>query len=179
MMILKQRPLKKLSLLTLFLVMAFSSSQAVALSFSGTKVGYVNLNRLVKESKMGQKATESLTVLRQNKEADIREKIKEINAIKLELEAGVDDLKREDKKDKVDDLNVLVKEYKRMQADAKEEIERQDRDLVAEILKKADGILKNIAKKEGFGIILKDPKVVGYLDPDLDITDDVLRALNK
>ncbi len=178
-MILKQRPLKKLSLLTLFLVMAFSSSQAVALSFSGTKVGYVNLNRLVKESKMGQKATESLTVLRQNKEADIREKIKEINAIKLELEAGVDDLKREDKKDKVDDLNVLVKEYKRMQADAKEEIERQDRDLVAEILKKADGILKNIAKKEGFGIILKDPKVVGYLDPDLDITDDVLRALNK
>ncbi len=177
-MMLKKQPLKKLSLLALFLVMAFSS-QAVALSFSGTKVGYVNLNRLVKESNMGQKATERLNELRQNKELDIREKVKEINAIKLELEAGVDDLKLEDKKDKVDDLNVLVKEYKRMQADAKEEIEKQNRDLVAEILKKADSILKNIAKKKGFGIILKDPKVVGYLDPDLDITDDVLKSLNK
>jgi outer membrane protein len=66
-----------------------------------------------------------------------------------------------------------------MQADAKDEIEKQNRDLVAGILKKADGILKSIAKKRGFGIILKDPKVVGYLDPDLDITDDVLKALNK
>ncbi len=175
---LKQHTLKKLGLMGLVLVMAFAS-QAVALPFSGTKVGYVNLNRLVKESKMGQKATERLNVLRQDKEADIREKVKEINAIKLELETNVDDLKLEDKKDKVDDLNALVKEYKRMQADAKDEIEKQNRDLVAEILTKADDILKSIAKKKGFGIILKDPKVVGYLDPDLDITDDVLRALNK
>jgi len=178
MTMLKKQLLIKFSLPVIILIMAFSS-QAFALSFSGTKVGFVNLNRLVKESKMGQKATESLNVLRQNKEADIREKVKEINAIKLELESGVDDLKLEDKKDKVDDLNALVKEYKRMQADAKEEIEKQNRDLVAEILKKADGILKSIAKKKGFGIILKDPKAVGYLDPDLDITDDVLKALNK
>ena len=175
---LKKQPATKLGLMVFFLVITVSS-QAAALTLSGTKVGYINLNRLVTESKMGQKATEELNVLRKDKEAELKEKVKEINAIKLELETNVGDLKLQDKQDKAEDLNTLVKEYKRMQADAKEEIERQDRDLVAEILKKADGILKSIAKKQGFNIILKDPKVIGYLDPELDITDDVLKALNK
>lgn len=168
----------KFCFLPILLIMAFSS-QAVALSFTGTKVGYINLGRLVKESKLGQDASEKIAVLRQQKESELKEKVLQIKEIKLELETEPDTLKDDVKKDKVDDLNALAKEYKRMQADAKEEIERQDRDLVADILKKADSILKKIAEKRGFGIILKDPKVIGYLDPDLDITDDVLKALNK
>lgn len=66
-----------------------------------------------------------------------------------------------------------------MVADAKEDISREDRELVALILKKADDILKKVAKKKRFSIILKDPNAIGYLDPDVDITDLVLKELNK
>ncbi len=66
-----------------------------------------------------------------------------------------------------------------MVADAKEEIKRQDRELVARILKKADGALKKVAKKKKYTIILKDPNAIGYLDPEVDITDAVLKELNK
>ena len=66
-----------------------------------------------------------------------------------------------------------------MVADAKEDISREDRELVALILKKADDILKKVAKKKRFSIILKDPNAIGYLDPDVDITDLVLKELDK
>jgi outer membrane protein len=63
--------------------------------------------------------------------------------------------------------------------DAKEDITREDRQLVAIILGKANDILKNVAKKKKYSIILKDPNSIGYLDPDVDITDLVLKELNK
>jgi outer membrane protein len=64
-------------------------------------------------------------------------------------------------------------------ADAKEDITREDRQLVSIILEKANDILKKVAKKKKYTIILKDPKTIGYLDPDVDITDLVLKELNK
>jgi len=84
-----------------------------------------------------------------------------------------------EKQDKVEALKKLYKDFQRMVADAKEDISREDRELVALILKKADDILKKVAKKKRFSIILKDPNAIGYLDPDVDITDLVLKELNK
>ena len=84
-----------------------------------------------------------------------------------------------ERRNKVQTLNRSYKEYQRLVDDAKEDIANEDRELVSIILLEADAVLKNVAKKKGFAIILKDPNAVGYLDPKVDITDDVLKELNK
>lgn len=150
-----------------------------SISFAGSKVGYIDLQRLVKESMLGKAAMEDIELLRKKKQIDISAKLKNINDIKLDLETNNELLKNEEKKDKIEQLNTLIKEYKRMVADAKEEIAKQDRELVAQILAKADGALKKVAQKKKFTIILKDPNAIGYLDPSVDITGDVLGELNK
>lgn len=143
------------------------------------KVGYINLDRLVKESDMGKVAMENINRLRKEKQVMINQKLQTINEIKINLESEADLLKDQEKKDRVEELNALIKEYKRMAADAKEDIAKEDRELVAQILKKADGALKKVAKKKKFTIILKDPNAIGYLDESVDITEDVLKELNK
>ena len=146
---------------------------------AGTKVGYIDLQRLVKESKLGKAAMEDIELLRKEKQKAIAGKLKKINTVKIDLETNEELLKDKEKKDRVDELNNLIKEYKRMVADAKEEIAKEDRELVAQILAKADGALKKVAKKKKFTMILKDPNAIGYLDPSVDITDLVLKELNK
>ena len=84
-----------------------------------------------------------------------------------------------DKRDKIQDLNRTSKDYQRLLADAREDIASEDRGLVAFILEKADSVLKSVAKKNNYSIILKDPNAIGYLDPGVDITDEVLKELNK
>jgi outer membrane protein len=143
------------------------------------EVGYINLDRLVKESNMGKAAMENINKLRKEKQSMINRKLQTINETKINLESEADLLKDQEKRDRVEELNSLIKEYKRMAADAKEEIAKEDRELVAQILKKADGALKKVAKKKKFTIILKDPNAIGYLDESVDITDDVLKVLNK
>lgn len=147
--------------------------------WADSKVGYIDLQRLVKESKMGQAASGDIEDLRVEKQAQIKIKLEEINQLKLDLNSNATELTASEKKDQVETLNDLVRDYKRMVEDAKEEIARQDRELVADILKKADKALKKVAKKNKFSIILKDPKTIGYMDSDVDITDEVLKMLNK
>lgn len=145
---------------------------------AGNKVGYINLQRLVSESVIGKAAMADIERLRKKKQTVISEKLKKINDVKIDLETQ-DDLKDEEKKDRIDELNGLIKEYKRLVSDAKEEIGKEDRELVAQILKKADSALKKVAKKKKFTMIIKDPNAVGFLDPSVDITDDVLKELDE
>lgn len=139
------------------------------------KVGYINLQRLVNESKMGKSARADLQKLREEKEASLNKKMEEINRMREDANK----LDPEKKQGKLQDVKTAYKEYQRLVADAKEAIVNEDREIVSIILKKADTILKEVAKKNKYTIILKDPDAVGFIDPSVDITDLVLVELNK
>jgi len=148
-------------------------------SFAAEKVGYINLQRLVNESKMGKDAKADILKMRQTKQAVLDKKLADINKLRDFINKKGDKLAAGDRRAKVELLQKMYKEYQRLVADAKEDITREDRQLVAIILEKANDILKKVAKKKKYGIILKDPNAVGYLDPGVDITDLVLKELNK
>ncbi len=170
---------KKMYMIGLVLVLVISFCFSSSIIAAPTRVGYINLERLVKESVMGKAAMEGIERLRQEKQGMISRKLKTINEIKIDLENNNELMKDFERKDRVDELNSLIKEYKRMVADAKEDITKEDQGMVAEILKEADGALKKVAKKKKFAIILKDPNAIGYLDESVDITEEVLKELNK
>jgi len=148
-------------------------------SFAAEKVGYINLQRLVNESKMGKGAKADILKMRKTKQAVLDKKLADINKMREFINKKGDKLAANDRRNKVELLQKMYKEYQRLVADAKEDITREDRQLVAIILEKANDILKKVAKKKKYGIILKDPNAIGYLDPDVDITDLVLKELNK
>lgn len=143
------------------------------------KVGYINLQRLVNESKMGEAAKKDIEKLRKQRETTVNNKLVEVNKLKDLLDKSGKGMSVTEKKDVTESLQKAYKEYQRILADAKEDITREDRQLVAVILEKADGVLKAIAKKQKYTIILKDPNTIGYLDPSVDITDEVVKELNK
>ena len=148
-------------------------------SFAAEKVGYINLQRLVNESKMGKGAKADILKMRKTKQAVLDKKLADINKMREFINKKGDKLAANDRRNKVELLQKMYKEYQRLVADAKEDITREDRQLVAIILEKANDILKKVAKKKKYGIILKDPNSIGYLNPDVDITDLVLKELNK
>ena len=163
-----------LSICSLLIFMVGSVSFA-----ANNKVGFINLQRLVNESKMGKSAREDILKLRRQKEKAVARQQKRIKQLRNELNTDAGSMSAAEKQDRVEALKKTYKDYQRMVADAKEDISREDRELVAIILKKADCVLKKIAKKKRFSIILKDTNAIGYLDPDVDITDLVLKELNK
>lgn len=165
--------------LIFFTALSCTTPAAVPTAEAADPVGYINLNRLVRESEMGKTARADLVTLRQKKEKEIERKGQTLKLLREEINTRGAKMSDAEKKEKIELLQKVYKEYQRMVADAKEDIVREDRELVATILKQADDILKKVAKKKKFSIILKDPNAVGYLDEKVDITDDVLKELNK
>ena len=162
----------------LFWLGAFSMVFAAAAT-AADKVGYINLQRLVSESKIGEEAREDIQKMRKAKEEDLQRRLESLNKMKDELNRNWDELDPRNRRDRRAELKRAYEDYQRMVNDAKEDILREDREVVAIILQKADGVLKRVAKKNKYTIILKDPQAIGYLDPKVDITDEVLEALNK
>jgi len=128
---------------------------------------------------MGEAAKKDIEKLRMQRQTAVNNKLAEVNKLKDLLEKSGKGMSVKERKDVSESLQKVYKEYQRVLADAKEEITREDRELVAVILEKADGVLKAVAKKQKYTIILKDPNSIGYLDPSVDITDDVVKELNK
>ncbi len=143
------------------------------------KVGYIDIQRLVNESKMGVAAKKEIEKLQKEKEAVLASKLKEISILKEKIDENQGTMDVKEKEDKAEALKVLHKEYQNLVKDAKEDILKEDGELISTLLQKADGILKKIAKKRKFSIILKNPNSIGYLDPQFDITDMVLKELNE
>jgi outer membrane protein len=142
------------------------------------KVGFLDIQRLVKESKLGKQATKEIEKLTQAKEKEIGPRLKELNDLKNEVESGGTKLSEADKRAKVEEFQRLNKEYQRLVQDSKEEIAKQDREKVAAILKKAEDVLVKVAKREKYLMIIKDPNVLSYLDPSVDITAEVIKELD-
>ncbi|NQT70962.1 MAG: OmpH family outer membrane protein, partial [Desulfobacteraceae bacterium] len=111
-------------------------------SFAAEKVGYINLQRLVNESKMGKDAKADILKMRETKQAVLNKKLADINKLRDFINQKGDKLVAGDRRDKVELLQKMYKDYQRLVADAKEDITREDRQLVAIILEKANDILK-------------------------------------
>ena len=172
--------MKRLSILIIVCCVAASMVLSMTSNaMAGDKVGYINLQRLVSESKMGKAASKDIQKLREQKEKIVSAKLREVNRLRDLINNQGAMMTAAEKSDVLENLQKAYKEYQRLVADAKEEIIRDDKKLVATILQKADEVLKKVAKKYKYTIIIKDPNAVGYLDPDVDITDRVIKALNK
>jgi len=167
----KQKPLAVLCCFVF--VLGFCTALVAA-----DRVGYIDLHRLVNESKMGQAARQDLQKMRKERETVLAGKLRGINELKEYIQKESEKMPLEEKNDKIEELKKLYKAYQRLVADAKEDITSEDRELVSIILTKANDVVKKVAKQEKYTIILKDPNAIGYLDPEVDITDLVLKELN-
>ena len=94
--------MKRMSLLIVmcFVLTAVFSNAAVA----AEKVGYINLQRLVNESKMGQSARQEILKLRKEKERTVAGKLNEINRLKESINDKNKKLSAVERRDKLEAL---------------------------------------------------------------------------
>ena len=86
---------------------------------ANNKVGFINLQRLVNESKMGKSAREDILKLRREKEKAVATQQNRISQLRNELNTRAGSMSAAVKQDKVEALKKIYKDYQRMVADAK------------------------------------------------------------
>lgn len=152
---------------------AAPAEQAAA---STIKIGFVNTEKLLRESVPAKEAEAKIEEEFKKRDADLQ---KLANTLRTKYE-GFDKnapvMSDADRTKAQRELTDLDTDLQRKRREFQEDFNRRRNEAFASIVDKANAAIKDIAEKENYDLILQDAVTVS---PRVDITDHVIKVLNS
>lgn len=139
------------------------------------KIGYVSLDRIIRESTAAKSAQERIQqeFSRRDKELqDLSARLKQTSE-RLERDAPV--LAESERLRRQRELADLDREFQRKQREFREDINQRRNEELATVIERANRVVRQIAEQERYDVIIQDAV---HVSPRIDMTEKVLRALN-
>jgi len=174
----KENTVMKKNLMTLVIATALLAGAGLC-SAAELKVGYIDIQRAVMESRQGKSATEKFTVEAGRVRDDILKEKERIEQAAEMLQKQSAMLTDDVRRSKELDMARRQRDYERMVEDQKTELQLKEAQLTGEILEELIPIVRDYGKKHGFSIIFeRSERVLIYADPALDLTDKIIAILD-
>jgi outer membrane protein len=159
--------------LALFLAVACISVTAVAQDF---RVGFVNTERLLRESAMAKASQSKLEQEFSRREKDLQSQATQLKAASEKLERDAPTLPEAQRVSRQRQLVDQDRDFQRKQREFQEDVTMRKNEEVQQLLEKANRVIKQVAESEKYDLILQEAV---YINPKHDITDKVLSGLNS
>ena len=147
-------------------------------SFAENKVVYIDMNKILNESKVGIFVEKELTKKHEKKLESFKKKEEELKKEEIDLISKRNIMAREDFDKKVKVLNEEAQKYQDERRKWFDEIAVKRNTARAEVLKSLDPIISNYFEKNQISLILYK-RNIAIGNSELDITDTIIDKLNK
>ncbi|MEW5770049.1 MAG: OmpH family outer membrane protein [Pseudomonadota bacterium] len=141
-----------------------------------TKIGFVNTERVFRDSSLAVKAQKKLEKEFQAREQDIQKMVKQARDLQTSLEKDSLTLSEADRTKKQKDLANLSRDIQHAQREFREDLNQRKNEEFGAVQDRARKAILEIAEKEKFDLVLEN---VVYASPKVDITERVLKALDR
>lgn len=138
------------------------------------KIGYIDLTRIVDNYNKTKDAEKALEEKSKLKEAEMKKLDDEIKKLKDE-QALLSEKAKAEKQTVIDNKIKALQEFVRKSRD---ELIKERNDRFGAVLKDVEKVVTDYSKETGYDIILNS-RVLLYGNEQLDLTEDVLKRLNK
>ncbi len=140
------------------------------------KIGIVDMQRALNESKEGQEAKREMAKKADEYKRDLQKLQDELDKMKADMEKQGAFLSEEARQEKERLFQRKLKDFQNQYREAQEELQQKDAEYTRKIVQKLEKILRDIGTAEKFTIILeKSASGVFYFDKSIDITDKLLK----
>lgn len=143
---------------------------------SGSRIGVVSTERIFKESALAKASQAKLQSEFAKREKDLRDEAQKIKsaAEKLDKDAAV--MSDTDRVRKQRDLAESDRELQRKQREFTDDVNQRSFEERSKIAQKANQALKQVAEQHKLDLIVQE---AAYVNPKIDVTDEVIKALNN
>ena len=155
----------------ILLCVALVSASAIAADV-GTRIGFVDTDRILKESAPAARAAKRLEKEFEGRRTDVQRVADQGKALQAQLDKG--GLPDADRKDKERQLVKLNLDYQRMQRELNEDLNSRRNEELAGIQERVNSAIQQIANSENYDLILQE---AAFRSKKIDITDKVLKLL--
>ncbi len=140
------------------------------------KVGFVSTERIFRDAAPAKAATAKLEQEFSKRDKDIQELAARLKSAAEKLDKDAPVLSDAERSKRQRELAEMDKDFQRRQREFREDLNQRRNEELAIVLEKANKVIKQLAEAEKYDIVFQEAV---YFSPRIDITDKVLKALNK
>ncbi|ANN78243.1 OmpH family outer membrane protein [Bordetella flabilis] len=167
---------KLTTVLALAGALLLGAAYAAPATAQGTKIGFVNTERILRESGPAKAAQAKIEAEFKQRDAELQRLATSLRAQAEKFDKDAPVLSESDRMKRQRDLSSMDTDLQRRRREFQEDFNRRRNEEFSAIVQKANAAIKNIAEKENYDLILQDAVTVS---PRVDITDKVIQALGK
>jgi outer membrane protein len=144
-----------------------------------SRVGYVDLQRILARSQAGVQAREQLEKEKVGMQKQLDGHKVELDKLRDELEKKGQLLSADARRDKQDQLERKLRDAQRLAGDLEKELQKKEQTMGAKILRELEGVFTKVGKEKGYAVILERRQAgVVYGAPEVDVTEEVIKAFD-
>ena len=165
------------SLIGAWAYLSGASAQTAPATPAVTRVGFVDIQRVLARSAAGLAAREQLEKEKATMQKQIDSQRGELEKLRDELDKKGQLLSAEARREKQDTLERKVRDARRLVDDLQGTLQRKEEAMLSKVLQDVGGLIQKVSKDRGYALVLERQRSsVLYASPDADLTDDVIRA---
>lgn len=177
-------PVFRLSLATSIISLSLLSGLPQAQASDAFKMGVVDPQTVLEKSKAGKRALEGL-----KEYVSIRQKLlakdeEELRNTEKQLREQLAKMSESEKKEKETQFRAKVQDYQKRAGEFNQELQKKQKELVDDYMKKITAATKTTAEKGGFSLVVdkgseQTVKIVIYNKDTIDLTEQVIKEFDQ
>jgi outer membrane protein len=161
----------------LFTGLGPGTTGASAQTANASRVGFVDIQRVLARSAAGMAAREQLEKEKAVMQKQVDGQRAELEQLRDEIEKKGQLLSAEARREKQELLERKVRDARRLVDDLQATLQKKEEAMLGKVLQDLGGLIQRVSKDKGFTIVLERQRSsILYASADADITEDVIRA---
>ena len=142
-----------------------------------TKIGYIDVQRVLARSAAGVAAREQLEKERAGIQKDMDGRRQELEKLRDEIEKKGALMTADARREKQEQFERKRRDAARAADDYQKELEKKEGQLLQKVLQEVGGVIEKVGKEKNYYMIVEKRNAgVLYASTDADLTDEVIRA---
>jgi outer membrane protein len=141
------------------------------------KIGFVNLERILREAPPAQRAQKVLEREFSKRGQELSQTADRLKKLQENLERNSMTMSDSDRQKQEREFNDLSRDFQRRQREFNEDLSQRRNQELSEVVKQANLAVRQIADAEKLDVVLQNDQVV-WASPRIDITDKVIKAID-
>jgi outer membrane protein len=139
------------------------------------RIGFINTDRIFKESTTAKQAQAKLEQEFSKREKDLVEAEKSLKSAVEKFEREAPTLSESQRLSRQKQLGEQDRDFQRKRREFQEELNARKNEEFQQVLERANRVIKQVAEAEKYDLVLQEAV---YINPKHDITDKVLKVIN-
>jgi outer membrane protein len=160
---------------------ALAQAPAAAPATSPSKIGVIEVQRIVQESAVGKESLVRVQKLQQSKQEDLQKRQKELRDLEQKIQEQGKSLSEDAMEKAQKEYQAKAVDLKRFQDDAQRELEEAQRKELSDLEKRIMPVINDVAKEQGYQLVFNkfNSGLLFADDKSVDLTEAVITRFNS